>query len=69
MRNLIKRLFCRHRWKVLRWRYFHGYSGNEPTLIETECQCRKCGKIDYFVVPRKDRAAFEEQYKEMGDSY
>lgn len=51
MLNFLKRLFCKHKYKLNRWHNTHGPDGFDPLLIEAEYICTKCGKICYKYYP------------------
>ncbi len=51
MKKFFKRLFCRHEYKVTRWRLVH--YREEPLTRQVEMTCPKCGKTKIlFGVPR-----------------
>ena len=66
MTDKIKRLFCKHRWKLLRWRWFVDVDerGGRPR-IETKCECRKCLKVQCFVVPVEEQEIFVKTYPDL----
>ena len=64
MLDKIKRLFCRHRWKLLRWRW-QFYCDVPNRRIETKCECRKCGKVQFFIVPVEEQEIFVKTYPEL----
>lgn len=65
MLKLLKRLFCRHQYELNRWHVCHGPNGNDPSMIEEEAICVKCGKLRYRDWPIK----FIGAYAEVCDEY
>ena len=58
IRTAVKRIFCKHDFKPVRWHWTHGSNGNEPAFVEAEWCCEKCGKLDYRY---PERGSFEEK--------
>ena len=48
MKNIVKKLFCRHDYKILRWHWTHGAMGNDPLFMEVHVKCKRCGKEKYI---------------------
>lgn len=50
MKNPFCRLIHRHVWRPLRteYRYRSNYKARGQMITVKKCQCRSCGKIDYF---------------------
>lgn len=63
MKNLIKRLFCQHNWKLLRWRW--NCVDYDARRIETKCECYRCGEVRCFIVPREEEAMFTKTYPDL----
>lgn len=51
MMNLLKRIFCKHTWKMTRWHWTHGYTVDKPYYMEVEYKCTDCGKVKYWNPP------------------
>lgn len=49
---IFKRLFHRHTWRKLRTEY--RYMDHYQQIAVKRCQCRVCGKIEYFHFNGKD---------------
>lgn len=64
MIKFIKRLFCKHHYELNRWHRCHGLNGNDPSMIEAEYICSKCGKVIYHDFPLDHRESFEKIVKE-----
>ena len=50
--SVLKRIFCEHDYKVLRWHWTHGPMGNDPLYIEAHIKCKHCGKEKYIYPER-----------------
>jgi len=50
--SFLHRLFCRHTYGLVRWHWTHWRNGNEPSRIEAEYRCSKCGKLMYVYPER-----------------
>ena len=48
----IKRMACKHEYRLLRWHWTHGINGNEPAFIEAELRCEKCGRVEFYYPER-----------------
>lgn len=51
-KGVFGRLFCKHRYRIMKWHFTHGPNGNEIRYIEGFKQCPLCGKEKYFWVER-----------------
>lgn len=49
--NLLKRIFCKHNWRLTRWHWVHSPSQNDKYYMETEYRCMNCGKMKYEYPP------------------
>ena len=58
IRTAVKRMFCKHEFKPVRWHWTHGPIGNEPAFVEAEWRCEKCGKWE---LRYPERGSFEEK--------
>lgn len=56
MKKWFKQLFCRHNYKVIKWRLAH-YPEYEPSRRLMMSKCRKCGKEKRWFtnVPRNNK--------------
>jgi RNase P subunit RPR2 len=52
MMKLIKQLFCKHEYKLIRTVRYIG--GSKNGLIETHMKCKKCGKWKRLCVGKGD---------------
>lgn len=50
--NLFRKIIHRHVWRPLRTEYQYRRPGEMITV--KECQCRGCGKIDFFHFVEKE---------------
>lgn len=51
-KGFIGRLFCKHKYKIIKWHFTHRASGHQSRYIEGFKQCPLCGKVRYFWVER-----------------
>lgn len=52
MKNILRKLFCRHVYKIIRWHWTHGSMGNNPLFMEVHVKCKLCGKEKYIYPER-----------------
>lgn len=65
IRNLIKKLFHRHKGEVVCWHWSHGYDGMQPINIEIQLKCTKCGKYFYrYIFDYDECLEFEANHKD-----
>lgn len=50
----LKRIFHRHTWRQLRTEYRYRDYQTGKKLVVKRCQCRVCGKLQYFHFYGKD---------------
>jgi hypothetical protein len=43
IKEFLKKLYCKHDYKLTRWRLIHWQE--KPLTIQSEIKCNKCGKI------------------------
>lgn len=60
MSGTLKRILCKistgHFYRVVKWHYTHGPTGNDPAFIEGIQECLNCGKRKHFTVGRGSKA-------------
>lgn len=50
MKTWLRQLLCQHSFHLNRWHWCHGPIGNDPSMIECEYKCSKCGKLTYRAI-------------------
>lgn len=64
IKTWFRQLFCRHWFRINRWHWCHGPTGNNPLMIEYERICPLCGKLTYGVVDDRLKDAFAEFHRD-----
>ncbi|MBU5486419.1 hypothetical protein KQI86_19140 [Clostridium sp. MSJ-11] len=59
----IRRLKCKHDMEINRWHWVH-YPESEPSSVEAEYKCNRCGKLNYIHLYDKEA---EEWSSAMGE--
>lgn len=47
--DIVKKLFCSHKNnEVVCWHWTHGWLDNDPSFLEIQLKCKKCGKYHFL---------------------
>lgn len=61
----MRKLFCKHQWKLLKWRYVRP-SETSGLMVGVLCECKKCGRVSQGLIPAWKRTASMIAQREQG---